>query len=106
MVLILSGKSRGSANTFNAEFPGAKFSRAWEWDPKTGQVTFEGKDKEGKPVKVTYFRSQLSSQSDVVKNEVVPNFTNDNYWRIFPFHVAWDTSAPTFGSFSRVCPSR
>ena len=87
------GQVEGIRYTFNAEFPGVKLSRAREWEPKTGQVTFQGRDKEGKPVKVTYLRSQLSSQSDVVQKEIEPNFTNVNYWLIFPFHVAWDTSA-------------
>src|ERR1700758_3120914 len=36
--------------TFNV---GTKVSRTWTWEPKTGQVTFEGKDESGKPVKVT-----------------------------------------------------
>jgi hypothetical protein len=79
--------------TFNAEFPGASVSRSWVWEPKTGQVSYEGKDKEGKPVKVTYVRSQISSQSDAVKNEIDPGFVNDNYWFLFPFHAYWDTSA-------------
>jgi hypothetical protein len=79
--------------TFNAQFPGASLSRTWTWEPKTGQITYEGKDKDGKPVKVTYLRSQLSSQPDNVKNEIDPGFQNDNYWLIFPFHVYWDTSA-------------
>jgi hypothetical protein len=79
--------------TFNVEFPSLKLSRTWEWNPKTGTVSYEGKDKEGKPVKVTYVRSQLSSQSDAVKNEIDPGFINDNYWFLLPFHVYWDTSA-------------
>jgi hypothetical protein len=79
--------------TFNAEFPGVKLSRTWEWEPKTGQVSYEGKDKEGKPVKVTYLRSQLSSQPDNVKNEIDPAFINDQYWLLFPLHVAWDSGA-------------
>jgi len=79
--------------TFNLEIPGVKVVRTWEWEPKTGQVTYEGKDKDGKPVKVTYQRSQLSSQSDQVKNEVEPSFVNDNYWALFPFHAYWDKSA-------------
>jgi len=79
--------------TFNLEFPLGKVSRSWEWSPKTNTVTFEGKDKEGKPMKVTYQRSQISSQSDAVKNEVDPGFVNDNYWILFPFHAYWDTSA-------------
>ena len=79
--------------TFNAEFPGVKLARTWEWEPKTGQVTYEGKDKEGKPVKVTYLHSQISSQSDTVKNEIDPGFVNDQYWLLFPLHAAWDGSA-------------
>jgi hypothetical protein len=79
--------------TWSAQFPGVDVSRTWTWEPKTGQVTYEGKDKDGKPVKVTYLRSQLSSQPDNVKNDIDPGFTNDNYWLIFPFHVYWDTGA-------------
>jgi hypothetical protein len=80
--------------TWNGEIAGLfKLSHAWEWEPKTGKITFEGKDKDGKPVKVTYDSSQLSSQSDQVKNEVEPAFVNDNYWLLFPFHAYWDKSA-------------
>jgi len=80
--------------SFNLEIPGLfKVSRSWEWEPKTGKVTYEGQDKDGKPVKVSYLRSQLSSAPDNVKNEIEPGFVNDNYWFILPFHVYWDTSA-------------
>ena len=81
--------------TFNLELPALKLnlSRSWTWEPKTGQVTYESKDKDGKPVKATYLRSQLSSQPANVKDEIDPAFMNDQYWLIFPFHVVWDTSA-------------
>lgn len=81
--------------TFNLELPALNvhLSRSWEWEPKTGKVTYEGKDKDGKPVKVTYVRSQLNSAPANVKDEIEPGFVNDNYWFIFPFHVYWDTSA-------------
>src|SRR5947209_1429658 len=55
--------------TFNIDVPGIKASRTWTWEPKADRVTYEGKDKAGKPVKVTYLRSQLSTQPDNVKNE-------------------------------------
>jgi hypothetical protein len=89
------GQIEGLRYTFNLDIPSLnlKLSQKWEWDPKTGQVTYEGKDKEGKPVKVTYLRSQLSSQPANVKDEVEPAFVNDEYWLIFPFHVVWDSSA-------------
>ena len=80
--------------TWNGEIPGLfKASHSWEWEPKTGKVSYEGKGKDGKPVKVSYVRSQLSSQPDDVKNEVDPSFVNDNYWLLFPLHAYWDTSA-------------
>jgi hypothetical protein len=80
--------------TWNGEIPGVfKLAHTWEWEPRTGKVSYEGKDKDGKPVKVSYIRSQLSSQPDAVKNEVDPAFVNDNYWLLFPFHAYWDTSA-------------
>ena len=80
--------------TWSGEIPGLfKLAHTWEWEPKTGKITYEGKDKDGKPVKVSYDSSQLSTQSDQVKNEVEPAFVNDNYWLLFPLHAYWDTSA-------------
>ena len=79
--------------TFNAAFGTVKLSRTWTWELKTGRVTYEGKDKSGKPVKVTYLRSDLNNQSADVKDDIDPGFMNDQYWLIFPFHVIWD-SAP------------
>lgn len=76
--------------TFNLDFPLGKISRSWDWSPKTNTVSFEGKDKAGKPIKVTYQRSHISSESDTVKNEVDPSFFNDQYWLLFPFHAVWD----------------
>ena len=87
------GQVEGIRYTFNAEFPGVKLSRTWEWNPKTDTVSYEGKDKEGKPVKVTYPRSQIGSQSDAIQNEIDPAFVNDQYWLLLPFHVVWDGSA-------------
>src|SRR5216684_4735943 len=81
--------------TFNIQIPALKLTLAhsWEWQPKTGQVSYESKDKDGKPVKVTYNRNQLNSAPANVKDDVDPAFMNDNYWFIFPFHAYWDTSA-------------
>lgn len=80
--------------TFNLDIPGLfKVSRTWTWEPKADRVTYEGKDKAGNPVKVTYVRSQLDSQPDNVKKEIDPGFINDQYWLVFPFHVVWDSGA-------------
>ena len=81
--------------TFNIELPALnlKLARSWEWEPKTGRVSYESKDKEGKPVKITYNRNQIGTAPANVKDEVEPAFVNDNYWFIFPFHAYWDTTA-------------
>jgi hypothetical protein len=80
--------------TWNIDIPGLfKAAHKWEWEPKTGKISFESTDKDGKPVKVSYDSSQLGTQPDQIKNEVEPAFVNDNYWLIFPFHAYWDKSA-------------
>ena len=81
--------------TFSLDIPAfnLKLARTWTWEPKTGNVTYETTDKDGKPVKVSYNRNQLNSAPANVKDEIEPNFVNDNYWFIFPFHANWDTSA-------------
>ena len=61
--------------TWNGEITGLfKAAHKWEWEPKTNKVTFEGTDKDGKPVKVSYVRTDPSTQSDAVKNEIDPSF--------------------------------
>ena len=90
--------------TWNAQFPGVSVSHPWVWEPKTNKVTYEGKDKDGKPVKVSYLRTELGSQTDAVKNEIDPSFINDNYWTLFPFHAYWDTSATVTDDGSRKLP--
>jgi hypothetical protein len=75
--------------TWNVDSPGGKVARTWEWNPKTDTVSYEGKDKEGKEVKASYKRSELSSQSDAIK-ALDPMFVNDQYWLLLIFHIVWD----------------
>lgn len=86
------GKIEAIRYTFTVE---GLVSRTWEWNPKTDTVSYEGKDKEGKPVTVKYQRSELGSQSDSVKNQIDPAFVNDQYWLLLPLHVAWDGASVT-----------
>jgi len=79
--------------TFNAQLPGVNLSRSWVWQPKTGQVSYEGKDKDGKPVKVSYVQSRLNGEPANVRDEIDPAFLNDEYNLLFPLHVYWDSSA-------------
>jgi hypothetical protein len=79
--------------TFHLEAPGHNLTRSWVWEPKTDQVSYESKDKSGKPVKITYVRSQLDSQPENVRKEIDPAFVNDQYTLLFPLHVYWDSWA-------------
>jgi hypothetical protein len=80
--------------TWNLQLGTVNVSRSWEWEPKTNQVTYNGKDKDGKPFTVTYKRSELASQPDSVKNDVEPNFVNDNYTLLFALRAYWDSTPP------------
>lgn len=86
------GQIEGLRYTWNLQLGKISLSRSWEWEPKTGKVTYTAKDKDGKPVNVTYVRSELSSQPDSVKNDIEPAFVNDNYTFLFPFRAYWDTT--------------
>src|SRR6201996_1258878 len=80
--------------TWNGEITGLfKAAHVWEWEPKTGKISYEGKDKDGNPVKATYIQSQLGSAPANVREQIEPSFVNDNYWLLFPLHAYWDTSA-------------
>jgi hypothetical protein len=87
------GEIGGISFTFKLDSKDLKLFRTWDWEPKKDEVTYDGKDKTGKPLKVTYRRSELSNQSAAVKDEVDPAFLGDQYWLLFPLHLFWDSSA-------------
>ena len=85
MASIRGTKSRRSAIPGTGKLPdSSKLLTRGSGSPRPTRSTFEGKDKDGKPVKVTYVRSDPSSQTDAVKNEIDPSFINDNYWTPVP----------------------
>ena len=87
------GKIEEIRFTFNIAAPGFKLSNSWDWQVKTGKVSYEGKDKDGKPVKVTYDRSHLDAEPADVRDKIEPMLLNDEYNLLFPLHVYWDSNA-------------
>lgn len=78
--------------TFNVDRGKDRIKRSWLWDVKKNSVTFEGTSKDGKPVKQMYVRGGANAQPpDIVETDRM--FINDQYWLLFPFHLAWDQSA-------------
>lgn len=64
--------------TFGIDAGALKLSRSWVWEPKANRVSYDGPDKAGKPVKITYSRSELASQSVFVKDDVDPGFFDES----------------------------
>jgi len=87
------GKIEAIRYTWNLEAGELKIAHAWIWEPKTDKVSYEGKDKEGKPVKATYLRSQLENAPANVSNQIDPAFVNDQYFLLYALHVYWDSWA-------------
>jgi hypothetical protein len=96
------GKTYGAASwkrieairyTFNAQLGALQLSRTWVWHPKTGEISYASKDKDGKPVQVTYNQWQLNAAPANVKEQIDPAFYNDEYNLLFPLHVYWDGAA-------------
>ncbi len=79
--------------TFRVQRGKDHVARSWVWKPKVDRVSFAGTDRQGKPVKLTYLRSELSSQPAQQRKEIDASFINDQYWLLFPFHLAWDQAA-------------
>jgi len=87
------GKIEAIRFTWNLEAGTFKLAHAWVWEPKTDRVSYEGKDKQGNPVKATYLRSELGTAPANVTEQIDPAFVNDQYFFLYPLHVYWDSWA-------------
>lgn len=73
--------------TFNARIGEKQIRRFWIWEPKLDRVTFKGMDYQAA---VTYYRHDIGTTESAALKKVDAWFINDNYWLLFPFHIAWD----------------
>ena len=76
--------------TFNVRIGDKHIQRSWIWWPQVEQVEFiGGADKEP----VLYNRLELGQNPPQDIKQVDAWFINDNYWLLFPIHLAWDQQA-------------
>jgi hypothetical protein len=76
--------------TFNVQIGDKHIKRSWIWWPQVEQVEFKGgADQEP----MLYNRLELGQNSPQDEKQVDAWFINDNYWLLFPFHLAWDQQA-------------
>lgn len=74
---------------FNVKIGEKQISRFWIWEPKLDRVTFKGMNYQEA---VTYYRHEIDATASSALIKVDAWFINDNYWLLFPFHIAWDTN--------------
>lgn len=75
--------------TFNVKIGEKQIRRFWIWEPKLDRVTFKGMDY---TAAVTYYRHDIETSASSALKKVDAWFINDNYWLLFPFHIAWDSN--------------
>lgn len=76
--------------TFNVKKGDDHVYRFWIWEPHLDRVTFKGMDYQEA---VTYNRNEISDDTLEKLKKIDAWFINDNYWLLFPYHVAWDSNA-------------
>ncbi len=74
--------------TFNVRKGDHQSRRFWIWEPKLDKVTFDNMDYKDP---ITYYRKDLQTDPSNKLKSIDAWFINDNYWFLFPYHVAMDT---------------
>ncbi len=75
--------------TFNVKIGEKQIRRFWIWEPKLDRVTFKGMSYQDA---VTYQRDEIDTTASAALKKIDAWFINDNYWLLFPFHIAWDAN--------------
>lgn len=76
--------------TFNSRHEGEDTAREWTWFPTVDSVIFAGKDPKGLEVTAAYSRKNKYSLSSETVAGIDREFIHDQYWLLFPLHLAWD----------------
>jgi hypothetical protein len=83
--------------TFNVQRDtAASSSRHWQWFPKSNEVIF-----------ITDSSSTKFKRNDTTTQELKKlnaRFTNDEYWLLYPFHLAWDNGFQLLDSGMKAAP--
>lgn len=74
---------------FNADLDGKQINRKWLWAPNTDQVIYRGLSSQLNPT--AYNRKKITSNDSGRIRRIDKWFVNDQYWLLFPFHMAWDS---------------
>jgi hypothetical protein len=78
------------AYVFNLRFGGKEIHRRWTWHPAADSVTYSGPDASGLEVQASWSRRNQFSMESPAVGPLDRMFVNDQYWLLFPLHLAWD----------------
>ncbi|MBW4969240.1 hypothetical protein [Croceibacter atlanticus] len=81
--------------TFNVDRGGNIFSRSWQWNPKTDDVTMMTAEDT-----VAYNRSSLDS----ISTKADQAFINDKYWLHAPYNLVWDEGTTITEKKNEIAP--
>lgn len=78
--------------TFNVQLESKQIRRSWIWQPVRDEVSYTGPDPNGQPLTLTYRRAEATQKATAggLQQIVDSWFINDQYWLLFPLHLAWD----------------
>ena len=76
--------------TFNVQIGDKHIRRSWVWWPGVEQVEFRG---DSGQESMQYNRLELGQNPPQNVKQIDAKFINDNYWLLFPIHLAWDHQA-------------
>jgi hypothetical protein len=74
----------------------APSNRHWQWFPKTNEVVFITDSS------TTRFKRNDTTTGELKKLNA--QFTNDEYWLLYPFHLSWDSGFELLDSSMKVAP--
>jgi hypothetical protein len=75
---------------FRLEAGERKAVREWTWYPRRDSVVFRGESPKGTAIRTSYSRRDPRSMGAPEIRRIDAWFINDQYWLLFPYHLAWD----------------
>lgn len=78
------------AFSLNVQYGETTTRREWYWDVADGRVEYHGEGPTGLPIQLVYYRDHLDKGDPVLNRLIDEQFVDDQYWLLFPFHLAWE----------------
>jgi len=76
--------------SFNVQSGDTLVRREWYWDVAESRIEYHGEGPTGLPISLTYHRDNLDKGDAALNRRIDAQFVDDQYWLLFPFHLAWE----------------